>query len=78
MYMKKILGSLLLLLFILLLMVLFLYKDDRDFCLDTGICAENMQLNTEYGLIIINEANCKKYNWKWNSKRHYCNVNKTE
>lgn len=76
--MKKILLSLLLLLFISLLLFLFLYKDDNDFCLDSGICAENLQHNTEYGLITINEETCDKYYWKWDSKRHYCNVNKTE
>lgn len=76
--MKKILLPLLLFPFILLLLVLFLYKDDKDYCLDSGICAENLQLNTEYGLITINEESCKKYNWKWNSKRRYCNVNKTD
>ena len=50
-------------------------NDDLDFCLDTGNCAEKLQLNTEYGLITITEESCKKHNWKWNSKRRYCNVN---
>ena len=76
--MKKILLSLLLILLIFLILILFLYKDDKDYCLDSGICKENLQLNTEYGLITINEETCNKYHWKWDSKRHYCNVNKTE
>ena len=77
-FIKKILLSLLILpciIFLCLLILLFLVKDDKDFCLDSGICAENLQLNTEYGLITINEENCKKYNWKWDSKRRYCRVN---
>lgn len=75
--MKKILLFLLLLPSIFFLCILFLFfiiKDDKDFCLDSGICAENLQLNTEYGMITITEESCKKYNWKWNSKRRYCNV----
>ena len=71
--MKEIL-LLLLLIFMVLSFILFLYKDDKDFCLDSGICAENLQLNTDYGLITITEESCKKYNWKWDSKRHYCNT----
>ena len=72
--MKKILLSLLLLPFILLLLFLFLYKDDLDYCLDSGICAEKLQINTEYGLITINEHNCNKYHWKWDSKKHICHI----
>ena len=75
--MKKFLLSLLIL-FCTLLMLLFLfllfYKDDKDYCLDSGICAENVQLNSEYGLITITEESCKKYNWKWDSKRRYCYI----
>jgi len=76
--MKKILLSLVIvpiILFLFLFLILSLIKDDKDFCLDSGICKENLQLNTEYGRIIINEENCKKYNWKWDSKKRYCNVN---
>ena len=71
--MKEIL-LLLLLIFMVLSFILFLYKDDKDFCLDSDICAENLQINTEYGLITINEETCNKYNWKWNSQMHYCNI----
>ncbi len=71
--MKEIL-LLLLLIFMVLSFILFLYKDDKDFCLDSGICAENLQINTEYGLITINEETCNKYHWKWDAKRHYCNM----
>ena len=77
-FIKKLLLFLLLLpciLFLCLFILLLLIKDDKDFCLDSGICKENLQLNTEYGRITINEENCKKYNWKWDSKKRYCNVN---
>ena len=74
----KILLKLLCIFIICFLIFIFLfllfYKDDKDFCLDSGICTENLQLNTKYGLITITEESCKKYNWKWNSKRRYCNV----
>ena len=81
--MKKILLSLLLLLtlclIIFIIVAFFSYlTDDLDFCLDTGNCKENLRLNTEYGLITINEETCNKYNWKWNAKRHYCNLNKQD
>lgn len=66
--MKEIL-LLLLLIFMVLSFILFLYKDDKDFCLDSGICAENLQINTEYGLIKKSEETCNKYNWKWDSKK---------
>ena len=77
-FINKMLLSLLIIpciIFLLLFIMFSLIKDDKDFCLDSGICAENLQLNTEYGLITINEETCKKYNWKWDSKRRYCNVN---
>ena len=74
----KILLKLLCIFIICFLIFIFLfllfYKDNKDYCLDSGICAENLQLNTKYGLITITEESCKKYNWKWNSKRRYCNV----
>lgn len=47
---------------------------DKDFCLDSSICAEGLELNTEYGLIKINKENCLKYNWKWDDKSKYCNM----
>ena len=79
--MKKFLLTLLILIIlcptIFIIVSFFAYiTDDKDFCLDTGICAENLQLNTEYGLITINEETCNKYHWKWDAKRHYCNLNK--
>ena len=77
--MKNVLFTLLILITlcsIIFIIVAFLayLTDDLDFCLDTGNCKENLQINTEYGLITINEKNCKKYNWKWNSKKHYCQI----
>ena len=45
-----------------------------DFCLDTGICVENLELNTEIGKIIINKENCLKYNWEWNEEKRFCKL----
>ena len=48
---------------------------NTDVCLDSGLCAENLEVNTEYGLIKINKENCLKYNWKWDEKKKHCNLN---
>ena len=49
---------------------------DKDTCLDSSICKEGMEVNTEYGLIKINENNCLKYGWIWDEKIKSCNLNK--
>ncbi len=51
-------------------------KDDKDFCLDSGICTQGQLINTEYGKIQINKENCLKYNWTWNEERKYCQLRK--
>lgn len=71
--MKKIL-LILAILFLIMFFVIMVIKDDKDFCLDSGICAENIKLNTEYGTITINENTCNMYNWIWNSEKHYCHI----
>ncbi len=64
------------LIIILFLSLFFLLKIiNTDVCLDSGLCTENLEVNTEYGLIKINKENCLKYNWKWNEKKKYCNMN---
>ena len=45
-----------------------------DVCLDSGFCAENLEVNTVHGLIKINKENCLKYNWKWDEKKKHCNI----
>lgn len=64
-------------LFICLLISLLLINmifDEKDACLDMNICKEGLKVNTEYGLITINEENCQKYNWHWDSKNKRCNL----
>ena len=66
-------------LFICLLISLLLINmicDEKDACLDMNICKEGLKVNTEYGLITINEENCQKYNWHWDSKNKRCNLRK--
>lgn len=66
-------------LFICLLISLLLINmifDEKDACLDMNICKEGLKVNTEYGLITINEENCQKYNWHWDSKSKRCNLRK--
>ena len=66
-------------LFICLLVLIFLSSmlfDEKDACLDMNICKEGLKVNTEYGLITINEENCQKYNWHWDSKNKRCNLRK--
>lgn len=47
---------------------------DIDTCLDVGICAQGLEINTEYGLIEINQENCLRYHWKWNEKGKSCYI----
>lgn len=66
-------------LFICLLISLLLINmifDEKDACLDMNICKEGLKVNAEYGLITINEENCQKYNWHWDSKNKRCNLRK--
>ena len=49
---------------------------NKDTCLDTSICKEGLEINTEYGLVEINKENCLKYNWVWDDKKKSCNLNK--
>jgi len=48
----------------------------KDTCLDSSICKEGLEVNTEYGLIKINKNNCLKYGWIWDEKIKSCNFNK--
>lgn len=64
-----------LLLMIPVSMFLFYLFDDKDSCLDIGICAQGLEINTQYGLVLINKENCLKYNWKWDEKTKSCNIN---
>jgi len=48
--------------------------DDLDTCLDVGICAQSLEINTEYGLVKINQENCLKYHWEWNEKNKSCYI----
>lgn len=52
--------------------ILYFVKDDKDFCLDSGICKEGLKLNTEHGKITISRENCKKYHWVWNEEQSTC------
>ena len=54
--------------------VLFILKDDKDFCLDSGICTKGQVVKTKYGKIEITKENCQKYNWTWNEERKYCKL----
>lgn len=50
------------------------YNMDLDMCYDDGLCSENIQVKTDYGKVLINKENCIKYNWKWNEKKHFCDL----
>ena len=51
---------------------LYVYKSEKDFCLDTGACKNGTVINTEYGVVEINEQTCIQYGWKWNKDTEYC------
>ncbi len=57
---------------ITLKLIFVVLNDDKDICLDSGICVENLKINTEYGEILINKETCLKYNWVWNNEKTYC------
>ena len=63
-----------LILFILIFGVFYVIKDDKDICLDSGICKEGLIINTQYGEISINKENCIKYNWLWNDEKRFCKI----
>lgn len=63
-----------LILFILILGIFYVIKDDKDICLDSGICKEGLDVNTQYGTITITKENCIKYNWFWNDEKRICKV----
>lgn len=63
-----------LILFILIFGVFYVSKDDKDICLDSGICREGLIINTQYGEISINKENCIKYNWLWNNEKRFCKI----
>ena len=55
-------------------MLLFLFLDNKDTCLDIGYCKQGLKINTESGLIEINKENCKKHNWQWDEKSKSCYI----
>ena len=72
--MKKIIIIFSIVLLVPTLIFCIYFFDDKDYCLDNGICKEGLELNTEFGLIKINQENCIKYNWIWDSKTKTCNT----
>lgn len=72
--MKKIVFILLFILLIPVALFLFYLFDDKDYCLDTAICKEGLEINTEYGLVKINKENCLKYGWIWDDDSKMCNM----
>lgn len=52
--------------------IFYFIKDDKDFCMDSGICKEGLEFNTEHGTIIITKENCKKYRWVWDEIQSTC------
>ena len=72
----KIIIVLILLIYFIYLILIALIDIDKDTCLDSSICKEGLEINTEYGLVKINKENCLKYNWIWNDKKKSCNLNK--
>lgn len=68
------------LIFILLFVVFISYgfhsylNSEQDFCLDSDICAEGLNLDTEFGRIKINKETCLKYGWKWNKDKKSCKL----
>ena len=47
-------------------------SDDKDICLDTGICKEGLTLNIENNQITVNEKTCTNNKGKWIDKDKIC------
>lgn len=67
--------TLIVLILLLFCVVIFYLADKKDSCLDTGICSEGVEVNTQYGKMKVNEENCLKYNWKWDNNKKWCDFN---
>lgn len=71
--MKNIIKFVLIFFVFTLSLVVYLYfTDKKDSCLDTGICSEGVEINTQYGKIMVNEESCLKYHWVWNKDKQWC------
>lgn len=57
---------------IILLSMILLTMKDQDVCLDTGLCKEGLELNTENGIITINDQTCKENNGIWIVEKQVC------
>lgn len=47
---------------------------EKDSCLDSAICKQGLNINTEHGLIKINYDNCVKYGYKWLEEIKSCDM----
>ena len=52
--------------------MILLTMKDQDVCLDTGLCKEGLELNTENGIITINDQTCKENNGIWIAEKQVC------
>ncbi len=51
-----------------------IYDKDIDYCLDTGMCKQGLEINTEYGKIKIDRDVCIKYHWIWIENAESCRI----
>lgn len=47
---------------------------DEYTCLDTRICKEGIQVNTQHGILNINKQNCLKHDWIWDENLKSCKI----
>ncbi len=48
--------------------------DDMDFCLDTGYCAEGLEVKSDRGEFIVSEQSCLQHRYEWDFERKWCNI----
>lgn len=65
--------------FVIFIITMFLWQllqlifDEKDFCLDTGVCKEGATIYVENGeAIVVNKASCLKNNGIWDNKTRHC------
>lgn len=72
--MKKIIIAILLIL--LILTISFCKKlgffDDKDACLDSGVCKAGLTIKIDGQEIIINKQSCIEHNGQWREKYNDC------
>lgn len=48
--------------------------DDMDFCLDTGLCTEGLEIKSDRGEFTVSEQSCLQHRYEWDYEKKWCNI----